>query len=131
MNVLFFKVLKLHFMKKKHKQIVFIALFLPILVNAQLATWTEIGPVGLENFGRTHTVTFDNPQNPSILFACSPVGGLWYSNSTPLGDLWQNGGTDFLPAATASYCVTDPNNNTTWFLATGDGECADPNCDKW
>src|ERR1051326_6192046 len=77
------------------------------------ANWLPLGPSNNNpTAGRTESITFDNFTNPQILFTCSPTGGLWYS--TDGGDNWSNGGTDFFPIVSASYCVADPINNTNW-----------------
>jgi len=91
--------------------------------------WRLIGPDRLpENewgknggVGQIHCIEFD-PNNPDIIFACSPVGGLW--RSTNYGGFWENAGTDKgMPKAGVSWVAIDENNSQdNWFVATGTAE---------
>lgn len=94
-------------------------------------TWTEIGPTNYPSIGSNATANntgvgrilyldFD-PNNQNIVFACSPVGGLFRSING--GGTWVNAGTDKALPKTGVQCVAIDKTNSTnvWYIATGDG----------
>ncbi len=87
------------------------------------ANWTELNPnakaSGYDSgVGRIDFVRFD-PNNPNIMYVCSPDGGLW--KSTDGGTSWTTN-TDFLPIIGCADLVIDPTNTQTMYLATGNRE---------
>jgi PKD repeat protein len=88
------------------------------------ATWTYAGNTSIPNggdCGRVNRIRID-PNNSSILYACSPSGGLWKSI---------NGGTSWAPLTDnllgigTSDVAIDPTNSNVMYLATGDGDGID------
>lgn len=81
------------------KTATFILLFLVLQLSAQ--QWHELGPCGGDTYGnhvaaqsgtgQIHSITFD-PDNPHIIYAGSPFGGLW--KSTDNGNHWSRKGID-------------------------------------
>ena len=57
---------------------------------------------------------------PSLLWACSPTGGLWYTADE--GAHWKEGGTDRLPVSGVSSIAVNDANPREWVIATGDGD---------
>jgi PKD repeat protein len=95
-------------------------------VNRQPSSsnWSFVGPTGAPQgggAGRINVFRMD-PQNPQVLYAGAPAGGLWKST---------NGGvnwfclTDFLPVIGCSDLAIDPNNTNILYLATGDQDGGD------
>jgi len=94
--------------------------------------WKEIGPVLMpagtnlrsKGIGRIDFLAFD-PNDPNIMFACSPVGGLW--RSTDEGLIWINAGTDKgLPRCGVSSIAIDETRSVThWFISTGQGDATE------
>ncbi len=66
--------------------------------------------------GRVNRLVF-YPGNDSILYACSPSGGLW--KTTNMGASWTTN-TDLLPDLGTSDMAIDPVNPNIMYLATGD-----------
>ncbi len=87
--------------------------------------WTSMGPSqspgGYAGLGRINCVRTD-PNNPNILWAGSPSGGLW--KSTDSGATWSTN-TDELPSIGVTDIVIDPANSNSMFMATGDGDAGD------
>jgi hypothetical protein len=69
--------------------------------------------------GRINYLYID-PKNQSNLWACSPTGGLWYTNNE--GKNWHEGGTDRLPISGVSSIAVNPKKKNQWIIATGDGD---------
>lgn len=69
--------------------------------------------------GRINYLHF-HPKDENVVFACSPTGGLWYSENG--GDNWIEGGTDRLPISGVSSVAADKKNKRRWWIATGDGD---------
>jgi Bacterial Ig domain/Secretion system C-terminal sorting domain len=71
--------------------------------------------------GRVNAVRI-HPNNPNILFACTPAGGLW--KSVDGGTSWAGASENIaiLGCSDIGFSPTDPN---TMYLATGDGEWSD------
>jgi hypothetical protein len=94
------------------------------IMNRTGANWTLIGPKttpvnggnGRVNALRVH------PTNASIVFACSPAGGLW--KSTNAGSSW-TAISDAIAVLGATDVAFDPTNPNTMYLATGDGDAGD------
>ncbi|GAB4135000.1 MAG: hypothetical protein Fur0041_08770 [Bacteroidia bacterium] len=92
--------------------------------SAQSSGWNFVGPVGAPTgtgAGRINAVRV-SPQNPLLMFACAPAGGLW--KSTDGGSTW-NCLTDFLPVIGCSDVAIDPTNDNILYLATGDNDGGD------
>jgi len=60
-----------------------------------------------------------NPSNSSILYACTPSGGLWVSSNG--GTTWTTK-TDQLTDLATSDIAVDPTNTNVMYLGTGDGD---------
>jgi hypothetical protein len=88
------------------------------------SNWTLIGPkstaIGGGN-GRVNAIRV-HPTNASIVFACSPAGGLW--KSTNGGSSWA-AISDAIAVLGATDVAFDPTNPNTMYLLTGDGEAGD------
>lgn len=69
--------------------------------------------------GRVNAL-YINPADESQVFACSPTGGLYYSED--YGATWKNGGADHLPVSGISSVVVNPRNSSNWIVSTGDGD---------
>jgi len=85
------------------------------------ATWTYAGNTSIPNggdCGRVNRIRID-PNNTSILYACSPSGGLW--KSTNGGGSWAPL-TDKLLGIGTSDVAIDPTSSNVLYLATGDGD---------
>ncbi|HLF63114.1 MAG TPA: hypothetical protein VI603_05165 [Saprospiraceae bacterium] len=91
------------------------------------SAWTFMGPssspllndAALYNgIGRVDRIVF-HPANASIIFLCTPAGGLW--NTLNGGTLWNNL-TDQLPAVGISGFVISYANTSDMYLLTGDGD---------
>lgn len=97
---------------------------IPQRVPKRSLAWRERGPWNINNvtshwapgIGRVDAVAQD-PQNPNVIYAGMPAGGLWKS---------ADGGTSWLPLTdhlpiigVADICV-DPNDPATIYIATGD-----------
>jgi hypothetical protein len=54
------------------------------------------------------------------LWACSPTGGLWYTNNE--GEFWNEGGTDQLPVSGVSSVAVNERKPKQWIISTGDGD---------
>ncbi|MFH0866446.1 MAG: T9SS type A sorting domain-containing protein [Bacteroidota bacterium] len=89
------------------------------------ANWTSLGPVTIPSngggAGRINCIAF-YPDNPTIMFAGSPSGGLW--KSTDAGNSWSTN-TDLLPNIGVSGIAIDPINPDIMYIATGDGDAGD------
>lgn len=88
-----------------------------------IANWRELNPnakaSGYDSgVGRIDFVRFD-PINPTIMYVCSPDGGLW--KTTDGGVHWTTN-TDFLPIIGCADLVIDPTNTQIMYLATGNRE---------
>jgi hypothetical protein len=85
------------------------------------AAWTYAGNTSVPNNGgdgRVNRIIF-YPGNDSIIFACTPFGGLW--KSTNAGASWSTN-TDLLPSIAVSDLAINPLNPKVMYLATGDGD---------
>ena len=100
--------------------------------------WEEVGGAAYERIssghnggmGRVNTILVD-PDDPNILYAGTPAGGLWRSTSNggwnpgnPSSSFWQPL-TDGLPYLGVSGIVIDPSSpagNRTIYILTGDGD---------
>jgi PKD repeat protein len=84
--------------------------------------WSYIGPTspppGGGGAGRVNHLRF-NPSNSSILYACTPSGGLWTSING--GSSWTTK-TDHLYDLSCNDVAIDPTNTNVMYLATGDGD---------
>lgn len=86
--------------------------------------WTHIGPFdgnALNGIGRVNCLTF-HPNDPTILFAGAPAGGLWRSDDG--GVTWSTN-TDLLPNLGVSSIAIDPLHPDTMYIATGDRDAGD------
>jgi hypothetical protein len=86
--------------------------------------WTELGPLSKPagydaGVGRIDFVRFDPVDPASIMYVCSPDGGLW---KTIDGGVNWTTNTDFLPIIGCADLVIDPTNTQTMYLATGNRE---------
>jgi hypothetical protein len=63
---------------------------------------------------------FVHPNDKSKLWACSPTGGLWYTNNG--GEKWLEGGTDQLPVSGVSSVAVNLKKTKQWIVSTGDGD---------
>lgn len=61
-----------------------------------------------------------HPSDSSIIFACSPTGGLFISRDS--AQTWEPGGTDRLPISGLAAIDVHPSKPDTWFVVTGDGD---------
>lgn len=87
----------------------------------QPANWTYGGTSGVPTKGgdgRVNRIRFF-PGNPTILYACTPGGGLW--KSTNGGTTWTSN-TDQLTTIATSDIAIDPTNPAIMYLAMGDGD---------
>ncbi len=99
--------------------------------------WEELGPFGTPPEGKESralpsyslgrgngsgriNALYVNPQNERQIFACSPTGGLYYSENQ--GESWANAGTDHLPICGVSSVTVNPNDEANWIITTGDGD---------
>src|SRR4030095_7711990 len=91
--------------------------------------WTFVGPssspllnqdANFNGLGRVNKVIF-HPSNASIIYICTPNGGLW--NTLNGGTTW-NSLTDNLPAIGISGVVVSYSNPNIIYLLTGDGDDA-------
>ncbi|MFI5151094.1 MAG: T9SS type A sorting domain-containing protein [Bacteroidia bacterium] len=86
------------------------------------AAWTYDGLPAFNNNmtgnGRVNHITV-YPGNDSILFACTPAGGLW--KTTDGGTSWITN-TDQLPVLSTTDLAIDPVHPNIMYLATGDGD---------
>jgi Bacterial Ig domain/Secretion system C-terminal sorting domain len=93
-------------------------------LSTRSANWTPLGsgftPTNGGN-GRINAVRV-HPNDPDILFACCPSGGLW--KSTNRGASWV-AISDAIAALGCTDVAFDPNNPNILYLVTGDGEAAD------
>ncbi len=71
--------------------------------------------------GRISCVRF-NPNNPNIIFAGAPAGGLWKSING--GTSWTTN-TDDIPSLGVNDIAIDPVNTNVMYLATGDVDASD------
>lgn len=86
-----------------------------------VATWTYSGNTtvpGGGGAGRVNRLCF-YPGNDSIIYACTPFGGLW--KSTNGGTSWSTN-TDQLKSIATSDLAINPVNPKVMYLATGDGD---------
>jgi hypothetical protein len=96
--------------------------------NTELPTrsekWTLIGPKAITTDGGNGRINAvrAHPNDPNILFACSPAGGLWKSMNQ--GGSWV-AISDAISALGCTDVAFDPNNPNIMYLVTGDGEAAD------
>jgi Bacterial Ig domain/Secretion system C-terminal sorting domain len=93
-------------------------------LNTRAANWSLVGPQSVPTNGgngRINAVRV-HPTNSSILFACSPAGGLW--KSTNGGTSWTTI-TDAIAAVGATDVAFNPTNPNIMYLATGDGDASD------
>lgn len=85
------------------------------------STWNFRGPTsstgGYAGLGRVNCVRSD-PNNPNILWAGTPSGGLW--KSTNSGSSWQIITNDLLSLGVTDI-VINPSNSNIMYIATGDG----------
>jgi hypothetical protein len=92
---------------------------------ASISNWSPVGPATVPTngggVGRINCVRID-PVNTSIIYVCSPSGGLWKSVNG--GTSWATS-TDYLSVVGATDLVIDPVNTSVLFLATGDGDHGD------
>ncbi|HXC06983.1 MAG TPA: hypothetical protein VNZ86_19625, partial [Bacteroidia bacterium] len=86
------------------------------------AGWNYIGPpafnTNMIGSGRVNRLTF-YPGKDSIIFACTPAGGLWVSSDA--GNTWTTN-TDQLPVLATADLAIDPIHPNIMYLATGDGD---------
>lgn len=89
---------------------------------ANTSNWTSRGPTeafsGYSGIGRVNRLTFV-PNNPSIIYASTPGGGLW--KTTNRGANWAPL-TDYLPSIGSSGLIIDHANTSVMYLATGDAD---------
>jgi hypothetical protein len=91
------------------------------------AVWESLGPTSWTSTGynpgngRVNTVCVD-PENPAIIYAGTPSGGLWRSNDG--GGTWQALFND-LPSMGVSGIAIDTTGTGTIYIATGDGDGSD------
>ena len=88
------------------------------------SNWSDKGPFSISTVvgqGRINTVLVD-PNNPNILYAGAPAGGLWKSTNT--GTTWTPL-TDDLPQIGVSGIAIDPNDSNIIYIATGDDDAGD------
>ncbi|HTB31805.1 MAG TPA: hypothetical protein VK808_07250, partial [Bacteroidia bacterium] len=88
------------------------------------ANWTYVGntsvPSGGGGDGRVAHVRF-NPLKTSIIYACTPSGGLWRSNNS--GTTWATN-TDQLIDLAVNDIAINPLDTNIMYMATGDGDAA-------
>jgi hypothetical protein len=88
------------------------------------ANWTYVGntsvPSGGGGDGRVAHVRF-NPLKTSIVYACTPSGGLWRSNNG--GTKWATN-TDQLIDLAVNDIAINPLDTNIMYMATGDGDAA-------
>ncbi len=92
------------------------------------ANWSYKGNAAVPTYGgdgRVNKLRF-YPGNSSIMYACTPTGGLW--KTTNGGISWSTN-TDQLSELGTSDLAIDPINPTIMYLATGD--CDGPAADFW
>ena len=93
-------------------------------LQTRSANWTLVGPKSIPNDGgngRINTVKV-HPNDPNILFACSPSGGLWKTMDG--GSSWV-AVSDAISVLGCTDVAFDPKNPNIMYLVTGDGEAAD------
>ena len=94
----------------------------PQLKNAAAGNWSLVHPTNTTELkggiGRVNCVAA-HPTNPNILWAGTPVGGLW--KSTDGGQNWTTN-TDNLPVLGVSGIAIAPNNTNVMYIATGDAD---------
>jgi hypothetical protein len=61
-----------------------------------------------------------HPNNKDKVWACSPTGGLWFTNNG--GAKWLEGGTDQLPVSGVSSVAVNLKKPKQWIVSTGDGD---------
>lgn len=90
--------------------------------NASSANWSFEGPSttpgGYNGLGRLNCMAF-HPTDANTFWVGSPSGGLW--KTTDAGSTWTTN-TDDLPVLGVSDIAIDPNNPSTMYIATGDGD---------
>lgn len=89
--------------------------------------WTLLGPTSSVpqnggNAGRLNAVRFD-PNNPNIIYVCSPGGGLW--KSIDAGATWTTNTDNLAQVIGCTDIAIDPTNSNIMYLATGDGNAGD------
>jgi photosystem II stability/assembly factor-like uncharacterized protein/PKD repeat protein len=89
--------------------------------------WTLLGPSSSVpqnggNAGRLNAVRID-PNNPNIIFVCSPGGGLW--KSIDAGLTWTTNTDNLAQVIGCTDIAIDPTNSNIMYLATGDGNAGD------
>jgi photosystem II stability/assembly factor-like uncharacterized protein len=87
------------------------------------ASWSSIGPFESNNMygnGRVNSIKSD-PNNASILYACTPAGQLWKSTNT--GASWSVI-SDGIPATGVTNVAIDPTNGNILYALTGDADQA-------
>lgn len=93
--------------------------------NDRSVAWAQVGPLGMPNsgngVGRINVVAF-HPNNPNILFAGAPAGGLWKSYNG--GNYWTSSSDDFQNLG-ISDIVVDPANPSIVYATTGDNDHSD------
>ena len=93
------------------------------------ANWNPFGPIDVplqsngnkRGIGRVNVIEFD-PNNPNILWAGAPAGGLWKSTD---GGLNWSSNTDLLPNLGVSDIAIDPVNTNIMYIITGDRDAGD------
>ncbi|MBK9736226.1 MAG: hypothetical protein IPO92_15205 [Saprospiraceae bacterium] len=81
--------------------------------------WNLQGPVtGDKGIGRIDRITF-HPNNPNIMYAGSPHGGLFVSIN---GGISWDALAGFLPSLGVSGIAIDPINTNIMYVLTGDGD---------
>ncbi len=89
-----------------------------------IGQWKPLGPFNgnaLDGIGRINRIEFD-PNNPSVIWAGAPAGGLWKSEN---GGLDWTTNTDQLANIGVSDVAIDPTNTSVMYLATGDRDGGD------
>lgn len=82
------------------------------------SNWSSVGPSYIQGgTGRVMSITFD-PNNPSIIYAGTPSGGLWRFD--PFSNSWKVL-TDGLPSLGVSDIAVNPQTANEIFILTGDG----------
>lgn len=87
--------------------------------------WAPMGPYNSNNIsywrglGRLAALRFD-PTNSNIMWACSPLGGLWKSTNAGLN--WTVANTDVNAQIGCTDVTIDPTNTNNMYIATGDAD---------